>query len=35
MPNYTDEHAQAGIKAKLPELETWPNQYARMVRGSR
>jgi len=27
MPNYTDEHAQAGIAAKLPQLETWPNQY--------
>ena len=27
MPNYTDEHACAGIAAKLPELETWPNQY--------
>lgn len=27
MPNYTDEHAKAGISAKLPELETWPNQY--------
>jgi 7-cyano-7-deazaguanine reductase len=27
MPNYTDEHAQSGIAAKLPQLETWPNQY--------
>ena len=27
MPNYTDEHAEAGIAAKLPQLETWPNQY--------
>ena len=27
MPNYTDEHAQAGIATKLPQLETWPNQY--------
>jgi len=27
MPNYTDEHAKAGIAARLPELETWPNQY--------
>ena len=27
MPNYTDEHARAGIKARLPKLETWPNQY--------
>jgi 7-cyano-7-deazaguanine reductase len=25
---YTDEHAAAGVKAKLPEIETWPNQYA-------
>lgn len=24
---YTDEHAQAGIDAALPEIETWPNQY--------
>lgn len=27
MPNYTDEHAKAGIDAKLPALETWPNQF--------
>jgi 7-cyano-7-deazaguanine reductase len=27
MPQYTDEHAQAGVKAKLPALETWPNQF--------
>jgi len=27
MPHYTEEHAQAGIRAKLPALETWPNQY--------
>jgi 7-cyano-7-deazaguanine reductase len=27
MPNYTDEQAQAGISAKLPPLETWPNQF--------
>ena len=25
---YTDEHAQSGVNAKLPEIETWPNQYA-------
>jgi 7-cyano-7-deazaguanine reductase len=25
---YTDEHARAGISAALPEIETWPNQYA-------
>ncbi len=24
---YTDEHAEAGTKATLPEIETWPNQY--------
>src|SRR5271169_2343530 len=24
---YTDEHASAGVLAKLPEIETWPNQY--------
>ena len=24
---YTDQHASAGVKAKLPEIETWPNQY--------
>src|SRR5256885_4039385 len=24
---YTDEHAHAGVDAKLPEIETWPNQY--------
>ena len=24
---YTDEHAQAGIDAPLPEIETWPNQF--------
>jgi 7-cyano-7-deazaguanine reductase len=27
MPDYTTEHARAGISAKLPALETWPNQY--------
>jgi 7-cyano-7-deazaguanine reductase len=25
---YTDEHAAAGVDAPLPEIETWPNQYA-------
>ncbi len=25
---YTDEHARAGVRAELPEIETWPNQYA-------
>ncbi len=24
---YTDEQARAGIDAKLPEIETWPNHY--------
>jgi 7-cyano-7-deazaguanine reductase len=27
-PQYTDEHARAGVAAVLPEIETWPNQYA-------
>jgi 7-cyano-7-deazaguanine reductase len=26
-PQYTDEHAAAGVDAPLPEIETWPNQY--------
>jgi 7-cyano-7-deazaguanine reductase len=25
---YTDEHAESGVSAPLPEIETWPNQYA-------
>ncbi|HEY7389210.1 MAG TPA: preQ(1) synthase [Bryobacteraceae bacterium] len=25
---YTDQHAAAGIDTELPEIETWPNQYA-------
>ena len=29
MPGYTAEHARAGIHAKLPKLETWPNQFSR------
>jgi 7-cyano-7-deazaguanine reductase len=24
---YTDEHAEAGVRAEVPEIETWPNQY--------
>jgi 7-cyano-7-deazaguanine reductase len=24
---YTDEHAAAGVDARLPEIETWANQY--------
>jgi 7-cyano-7-deazaguanine reductase len=31
MPDYTVEHARAGIRAKLPELETWPNQFLSYV----
>ena len=27
MPEYTEEHAKAGIQAKLPRLEVWGNQY--------
>jgi 7-cyano-7-deazaguanine reductase len=27
MPNYSAEHARAGIRAQLPRLETWPNQF--------
>ncbi len=26
-PRYTPEHARSGIKAPLPQIETWPNQY--------
>ena len=25
---YTDKHAESGVHAKLPEIETWPNQFA-------
>jgi 7-cyano-7-deazaguanine reductase len=25
--HYTEEHAQAGIRTPLPEIETWPNQF--------
>jgi 7-cyano-7-deazaguanine reductase len=31
MPNarrYTPEHAAAGLDAKFPEIETWPNQFS-------
>ena len=24
---YSDEHAEAGVHAQLPEIECWPNQY--------
>src|SRR3990170_2036679 len=27
MAEYTAEHARAGVRAKLPKLETWPNQF--------
>jgi 7-cyano-7-deazaguanine reductase len=27
MPGYTKEHAKAGLRAPLPAIETWPNQY--------
>jgi 7-cyano-7-deazaguanine reductase len=26
-PRYTPEHAQAGLDAKFPPIETWPNQF--------
>lgn len=28
MPEYTTAHARAGIDAKLPVLETWPNHFS-------
>ena len=27
MADYTEEHARAGIRTKLPRLDTWPNQF--------
>src|ERR1700680_565789 len=27
MADYTSEHARAGIRTKLPRLDTWPNQF--------
>jgi 7-cyano-7-deazaguanine reductase len=27
MPSYTDQHARAGVKARLPKIDTWPNQF--------
>ena len=27
MPGYTPQHAKAGLDAKLPVIETWPNQF--------
>ncbi len=26
-PDYTEEHARAGLAAPLPAIETWPNQF--------
>lgn len=26
-PRYTPEHAEAGIDANFPDIETWPNQF--------
>ena len=26
-PRYTSEHAKAGLDAKFPQIETWPNQF--------
>ena len=28
MSNYTSDHALAGIDAKLPKLDTWPNRFS-------
>jgi 7-cyano-7-deazaguanine reductase len=25
---YSDEHAESGVDAALPDIETWPNQYS-------
>jgi 7-cyano-7-deazaguanine reductase len=27
MASYTEQHARAGVKARLPKIETWPNQF--------
>lgn len=27
MADYTEDHARAGIDARLPAIETWPNQF--------
>jgi 7-cyano-7-deazaguanine reductase len=35
MADYTAEHASAGIHAKLPKLDTWPNQYSGYVINTR
>ena len=26
-PGYTEAHARSGLEAKLPAIETWPNQF--------
>jgi len=26
-PRYTPEHAEAGLNASFPDIETWPNQF--------
>ena len=26
-PRYTEDHAKSGIADRLPEIETWPNQF--------
>ncbi len=26
---YTDDHASSGVKAPLPDIECWPNQYGK------
>jgi len=26
-PRYTADHARAGLSARFPEIETWPNQF--------
>jgi 7-cyano-7-deazaguanine reductase len=31
MADYTRAHAEAGISAQLPKLETWPNQFPAYV----
>ena len=27
-PRYTEQHAAAGLDAKFPDIETWPNQFS-------
>ena len=27
MATYTERHAEAGIRTRLPDLDTWPNQF--------